>query len=163
MSRLRQYQEDDVLVAAKKRIQHIFDTHDTVAVMFSGGKDSLAALHLTREVAAQNGQQKVNVVFRDEELIPDTVIDFVQSFRDLPWVNMAYYAIPLQSSKYILGKVYDYIQWDPSRRHLRTPPEYAITLPEGDTRSFDQYTTDSFIAERYKGKVAFITGIRCTS
>jgi predicted phosphoadenosine phosphosulfate sulfurtransferase len=30
----------------------------------------------------------------------------------------------------------------------------------GNTRVFDQYTTDAHIAKWYKGKVAFLTGIR---
>lgn len=42
MPRVRVYQDTDVLTEAKKRIHHIFDIFDTVVVMFSGGKDSLA-------------------------------------------------------------------------------------------------------------------------
>ncbi len=55
MARRRQYIETDVLTEAKKRLHHIYDTHDSVVVAFSGGKDSLATLHLTREIAAGAG------------------------------------------------------------------------------------------------------------
>jgi predicted phosphoadenosine phosphosulfate sulfurtransferase len=61
MARVRRYLEKDVLTAARERIHHIADTHDTLAVCFSGGKDSLAALHLTRQVLAERGQDTVNV------------------------------------------------------------------------------------------------------
>ncbi|HLK60328.1 MAG TPA: phosphoadenosine phosphosulfate reductase family protein [Chthonomonadaceae bacterium] len=160
MARVKRFLDTDVLTAAKERIRHIFDTHDTIAVCFSGGKDSLATLHLTKEVAEEAGALPLNVVFRDEELIPDPVIEFVNSYRLLPWVKMLYFAVPLASTKFILGRAVEYIQWDPNRKHLRPIPEHAITLPEGDKRIFDQYSMDAFIASWYKGKIAFLTGIR---
>ena len=159
MARVKRYIQKDVLTAARERIHHIADTHDTLAVCFSGGKDSLTTLHLARQVLAERGQKVVNVIFRDEELIPSSVIDFVDSYRVQPWVNMLYFAVPLKSTKFILGKVFDYVQWDPNRRHIRPIPEHAITLPAGDTRAFDQFTADAFIAGYLpRGKVAFLTG-----
>lgn len=162
MARKRQYLDIDVLTAAKARLHHIYDLFDSVAVCFSGGKDSLATLHLTHEVAQERGLSQVNVVFRDEELIPDVVIDFVNSYRELQWVKMLYFAVPLHSTKYVLGRCYDYVQWDRNRRHLRPLPEHAITLPDGDARVFDQYTMDDYVASFLKGKVALVTGIRAS-
>lgn len=162
MARFRKYLDTDVLTAARQRIRHIFDIHDTVAVCFSGGKDSLVALHLVREVAEERGQLPVNVVFRDEELIPQNVIDFVDGYRVEPWVRMLYFAVPLASTKFILGQSYEYVQWDPNRRHVRPRPEHALTLAPGDERVFDQYTMDTFVAGFYRGKVALVTGIRAS-
>lgn len=158
---VKRYIDSDVLTEAKKRIRHIIDAFDKVFVSFSGGKDSLTALHLVQEVYDELGiKEKIKVIFRDEELIPDSVIEFVQEYAESGRYDFYYYAVPLRSHKFILGKTYEYVQWDPNRPHLRKPPPYAITLPAGDTRVFDQYTTDAFIAEGHKGKIAFITGIR---
>lgn len=161
MSRIKKYLDIDVLTAAKQRINHLIDAFDTLAVMFSGGKDSLAVLHLVKEVFDERGITKpVNVVFRDEELIPMEVIDFVDQYRQLPWIKMIWFAVPLKSTKYVLGVCHNYVQWDQTRRHVRDVPPWAVTLPEGDKRVFDQYSMDSYTATYFKGKVAFLTGIR---
>lgn len=161
MTKRRVYSDEvDVLTAARDRMRHIYDIFDAVVVMFSGGKDSMSVLHIAHEIAQERSIQCVNVVFRDEELISQCVIDTVTRYRDLPWVRMLYFAVPLVSHKYVLGKTYSYTQWDSNRRWVRQPPDFAIRLVEGDKRSFDEFTTDDFIGKYFKGKIAFCTGIR---
>jgi predicted phosphoadenosine phosphosulfate sulfurtransferase len=161
MARIKKYIDIDVLTAAKQRINHLIDTFDTLAVMFSGGKDSLVVLHLIKEVYEERGITKqVNVVFRDEELIPMEVVNFVDGYRRESWVNMVWFAVPLASTKYILGVCHNYVQWDKGRDHVRPMPKWAVTTPSDDKRIFDQYTMDDYAAEYFKGKVAFLTGIR---
>lgn len=163
MARTRQFIEANVLDEAKRRIHHIYDTHDYVLVGFSGGKDSLAVLHLTREVAAERGIDTVPVQFYDEELIPDVVIDFVNGYRLQPWVDMTWLTVPLQSHKFILGTAIDYVQWDPNRPHLRPMPEWGLPethfgYPAGTVLS--QYDLGAITAHGKRGKVATLTGIR---
>lgn len=158
---LKYYIEENVYNEAKKRIGHILDIFDNVIVCFSGGKDSLAVLSLVEEVYAERGiTDKIKVLFRDEEIIPDSVVDFVKEKAESGKYDFRYYAVPLKSEKFILGKTYEYVQWDKNRKHLRTPPEYAITLPDGDSRVFSQYTMDEFCCKDLRGRVAMLTGIR---
>lgn len=157
----KQYIDSDVYTEAKKRIKHIIDIHDTVLVAFSGGKDSLTVLHLVQECYNDLGiKEKVKVFFRDEEVIPDDVVEFVCKIAESNEYDFRYYAIPLKSEKFILGKKETYIQWDANRQWLRQPPEYAITDSSG--KVYDQYTADEFICKDEKGKVAIINGIRAS-
>lgn len=161
MSKAKTYIDTNVYDEAKKRIKHVVDTFDKIYVSFSGGKDSLALLRLVEEVYQELGiTDKINVIFRDEELIPDDVVDFVDKEYKSGKHNFLYYAVPLKSNKFILGNTYDYIQWDNDRKWLRPKPDYAITLPKGDKRVFDQYSMDKFIVQGVKGKIAFLTGVR---
>ena len=49
--KIKKYIDANVYEEAKLRIAHIFDTFDTIVVLFSGGKDSLATMHLVKEEA----------------------------------------------------------------------------------------------------------------
>lgn len=163
MAKTKRYIDTNVYDEAKNRIRHVFNTFDTIVVCFSGGKDSLATLHLVKEIRDELGiTDKVNVIFRDEELIHTEVLDFVDEYRRMDWVNLLWFCIPLASKKYVMGVVKDYIQWDNSRAWVRPKPEYSITLPETDRRVFDQYNCDAYVATFFKGKVALVNGIRAS-
>lgn len=158
--------DSDVLTEARKRMHHIFDVFDSVLVAFSGGKDSLVCVHLAHEVALERGDTRpIKVVFRDEELIPDSVIDFVDEYRRKDWIDLRWYAVPLESDKYILGSSTRYVQWDAEREWTRPKPDFALT-PESlglDPRLvLSQYSMDALVARDEKGKVAIVTGVRAS-
>ena len=153
-------QELDINVyeAAKIRLKEIISTFDKCYICFSGGKDSLTVLYLMKECYEELGINKpIDVVFRDEELIPSVVIDFVQEYRKLPWVNMKYYATPMKSNKALLGKTEDYIQWDKNREWVRPKPDFAISFEQVSS----QYEMDDLMCLGDVGSVALITGQRC--
>lgn len=161
----RQYIDTDVLTEAKKRILHLYDTFDSLWVSFSGGKDSLVVLNLVEEVYRENGiKEKPNVLFYDEELIDNSVISFVESYYETDRFNFIWLAVPLHSNKFILGKTFDYVQWDPNRNWIRSKPDFAITqLTNNKEQVFDQYTLDDALFNQYlkiKGRIAVLTGIR---
>jgi len=159
MSKLKKYIDANVYEEAKKRIVHVINTFDKIYVSFSGGKDSLVTLELTEEVYRDLGiTEKINVIFRDEELIPDDVMQFVQEKYHSGKYNFKYFAAPMKSNKFILGETFSYIQWDPNREWIRPKPEFAITGEKGVI--YDQYTMDALAVGAEKGKIAFLTGIR---
>ena len=156
---IKKYLGKNVYDMAKERIGYILDQFDNYAVLFSGGKDSLVTLHLFQEVWDKAGRSgKVNVIFKDEELIPDEVIEFVQSYYKSGRFNFYYYAVPMRSQKYVMGKTTEYIQWDPNRTWIRPKPDFAIKDIDG--KIFDQYTMDEEFGKLFKGKIALVNGIR---
>ena len=65
----KQTLDDNVYTLALERIHRTYDLFDQVAVSFSGGKDSTAALMLTLQVAGERDRLPLDVVFFDEEAI----------------------------------------------------------------------------------------------
>ena len=163
MARQRKFIDANVYEEAKKRIHHIYDLHDNVVCSFSGGKDSGVLINIAWEVAQERGLDKVDVIFRDEELVPQAVLDNVFYYRQQPWTNFTWYAVPLRSNKYILGETSTIVFWDPSgdRQWLRPKPEWAETLEDTED-ILTQYTMDNVIAKNYKGSVAIMTGVRAS-
>ena len=165
MARLRRFIETDVLTEAKARLHHVFDTFDSVVVAFSGGKDSLAVLHLVREVSLERGIDRVAAVFRDEEVVPHEVIDFIIGLREreAAWLDLEWWALPLESHMYVLGANRRYVQFDPNREWVRHPPDFALRpadmgLP--DTVVLSQYDADHLTVRNMRGRCAIVTGVR---
>lgn len=160
------YIDSDVLTEAYKRIRHVIETHDNCFVSYSGGKDSLVVAHLVREVYDQMGMKDVPVMlaFRDEELIPDDVIEFVQSYRDDPRWDLRYFAFPMESHLFFMGKHLDYVQWDEARRGnwIRPKPDYAIEQIHPQNIPLHQSMTSALTVQALglKGKIGIFNGIR---
>ena len=128
---------------------------------FSGGKDSLVCLHLMKEAYERHGRPfPLKASFLDEELIPDSVVNFVDGYRRREWLKLLWFAFPLESNKFRLGKVETYIQWDPDRPHVREIPDWAIRPAPGQRGPFSQYNMMGEIAKHCRGRIANITGIR---
>jgi predicted phosphoadenosine phosphosulfate sulfurtransferase len=158
------YLDQNVLEAARERVRHVLRTFDHVWVSFSGGKDSLAVLWLVREVMDEMGMQSkpVNAVFRDEELIPDDVINFIAELRNDPRFNIQWYCIPMKNQMFIMGAHYPYVQWDPAREHVRPMPEFAIKQlhPQGLPLRQTELSALTFQQLGIKGRIAVLNGIR---
>lgn len=150
----------NVVDAALQRVRETFDAVDEVWVAFSGGKDSLVCLDLVRRVAKERGQKKINVFFRDEELIITDIVKFVEKFaEDTENFNFRWIAYKHNISKVILNKAEPFVAWDEKRAWHRQPPAYAEM--DKDCSGLDEVGMDGKIFEDWGKQVAIVTGIRC--
>lgn len=158
------YIDTDVLTAARERIRNVINTFDRIAVLYSGGKDSHVVMELTRMVMDEMGiTAPLDIVFQDEELIPDDVLEHVASLRDQPdRYTLHYVAVPLIGSFFYLGDQVPYVQWDENREWIRPKPDYAITHLHPQNKPMKQQDTGPYLIARlgWRGRVAMINGIR---
>ena len=161
MSRFKQYIGRNVLEMARERIHHIYDTHDTPIVLFSGGKDSQVLLHLAWEVAQERGLNFVNAVFQHDEFTISPIIDTIRHYAAMPWVRMHHLIIPSMSMRYVFNRPFNYRQWDKNRPNIRPIPEYAIRPPaSGWDLHWFTHEVEEYQCQWFVGKVAQMNGIR---
>lgn len=78
----KEYKEDNVLEATKKRISYIFDEFESIIVSISGGKDSTILAYLTLQEAVKRGR-KIGLFFLDEEVVYKATIEQVEYLMSL--------------------------------------------------------------------------------
>ena len=162
MSRFKKHIGINVYEAAKERIHHIYDTHDSVAVCFSGGKDSQVVLHLTWEVAQERGEKFVNVIFHHDEFVMTDILKIVRHYASMPWVRMYHFVVPKQGVRYVFNKPVIYRMWDFQNREIFTPiPDYAIRPPLSEwNEDWDGERCEDYVCQFFDGKLAQINGMR---
>lgn len=162
-----EYLEDPdrtLIKEAKARLHSTYDNHDSVLVMFSGGKDSLACLHLAREVQQERGMKgPVEAIFRDFELFTRPLLEYVEKVREEEWVNLRWICMSSMEDTMLKigaggGDMGQIVFWDPNREWVRQPPEFAEWVEPG--RIFLPDDSDRWMAEEYPGSVVAVTGVR---
>lgn len=122
------YRDDNVLVAAKKRIAKVFDAVEKIYVAFSGGKDSTVMLHLVMEEAIKRNR-KVAVMFIDfEAFYQETIRHSLEMFEvykehiDPHWI-----CVPTLLRNALTNFDPQWIAWDPDRKSdwIREMPAIA--------------------------------------
>ncbi|MDY6895273.1 MAG: DUF3440 domain-containing protein [Thermotogota bacterium] len=158
----------DVLVAARQRIEYIFDHFDRIYVSFSGGKDSTVMLHLVMDEAIKRNKT-VGVLFIDLEGQYKLTIDHIMKMYDLYKSHSKWYWICLPIALRNAVSVYQpkWQCWNPDKKDIwvRRPPGIAIT----DEKYFSFFRRDMEFEEFtpefgrwYSGgeKTACFVGIR---
>jgi len=124
------YLSENVLTAAKRRVEWTFDNFEKVYVSFSGGKDSTVMLHLVMD-EAQKRSRTVGVLIVDLEgqykLTIDNIERCIEEYKD----NIDLYWVCLPIALRNAVSVYEpkWLCWEPGKEDIwiRQPPENAIT------------------------------------
>ena len=153
---------------ALERIRTAYDRFDTVSVMFSGGKDSTACLHLVLEVARERGIDRVRVDHFDEEAIPYDTEHYVRRVAQLPDVDLNWWCVPVRHRNACSLQKPWWFPWGPEDedKWVRPmPPEgishldgYPTSKPE-DRLTIPEMNGLLFNPEK-DGNVGIVMGIR---
>jgi len=121
----------NVRVAARERIEWVFDTFERVCVAFSGGKDSTVLMHLVAETARKI-QRPFTVLFVDWEVQFNSTIEHITAIKNeyADIIESFYWvALPLTTVSGVSQYQPEWVCWDPESEWVRHPPEDAITEP----------------------------------
>lgn len=164
----RKLEGSNVLDLARERVAEIFKLFDTVAVSFSGGKDSTVVLQLALE-EAQRRKQRLPVFHFDEEAIPYETEEYVRRCAAMPLVDLDWYCLPIQHRNACTRRDPYWFPWAPEDQALwvRPLPPEAITWDKVEgfpaERARRPSMPDSmgllFPALKF-GRVAMLMGIR---
>jgi predicted phosphoadenosine phosphosulfate sulfurtransferase len=148
---------------AVERMENIFDRFDTVAVSFSGGKDSTACLQIAYDVAKKKNRLPLIVIHWDEEAIPYQTEEYVRRVSQWDGIEMRWYCIPLKHRNACSRKSPFWYCWDPRipEKWVRPIPPEAITHLPGFELGLQHHelTGILFPPEKY-GTVGYVMGIR---
>jgi predicted phosphoadenosine phosphosulfate sulfurtransferase len=150
---------ENVLTAARKRINRLLDMNLRYVVSFSAGKDSTTVLMLSLEQAKLRDRLPLDVVFLDEELLDPDTIKYAEEVRKRSDVNFHWFCVPIRHTLRARGRSC-WWTWDPDERAVwaRDLPAGAITEVAGTTKdaSYRDIIKAYFAGERF----VCATGIR---
>lgn len=128
----KRFVEQDVYELAIERALHAYTLFDHMAVMFSGGKDSTATLHVALEAAKRLDRLPIDVVFFDEEAIPYQTEEYVRRVSEWPEVNLRWLCLPCKATNACSRAHPFWYHWAPEDEALWTrplPPEAILDIP----------------------------------
>lgn len=130
------YVKENVLEAAKRRVNFIFDNYDDIKVSVSGGKDSTVLAHLIMSEAHRRNR-RVGMFFLDEEVIYKATVEQIEYLLNLYpentiplWLQIEYNTT--NATSYSESHL---VAWENGKHKIwmRPKKQIAIKFPQWDT------------------------------
>jgi predicted phosphoadenosine phosphosulfate sulfurtransferase len=157
------YTKKTVLEAALDRVRYLFDEFPNVVVQFSGGKDSTAILNIALKVAEEKNRLPLRVMFIDQELEWQTVVDHIREVMSDPRIDPWWLQIPFLIENATSTRENFLLTWDPDRKNVWVRPQEPNSVKVNKFGA--KYWNDLFPkipAVEYPGqKMCFLGGVRC--
>ena len=140
------YREDNVLIAAQKRISHAFDNFPNIVLSFSGGKDSSTMFHLTADEAQKRGR-KFAVMIVDLEAQYKKTIKHIEEMLDVykDCIEPYWICLPLSLRNAASNFEPKWICWDEEKKYMwvrdkpkeaRNVSDYPFYVPKMEFEEF---------------------------
>ena len=159
---MRIYLADTVYEMSVKRIEHLFDRFDEVAVWFSGGKDSTVCLNLVLEIAERRGQLPVRVLWIDQEAEWQCTVDYVKSVMEDERVEPHWYQVPMRLFNATSTTSDDVWLncWGEGEEWMRPQDDLSIKVNDYGVDRFGALF-NAISRKDFPEKTAFVGGVRC--
>jgi predicted phosphoadenosine phosphosulfate sulfurtransferase len=167
--RIKKYQQDNVLEAARKRVSKVFDDFEKVYISFSGGKDSTVMTHIVLQEAIKR-KRIVGLLLIDlEAQYKDTITHALKIFdmyKDS--IDAHWFCGPLLLRNAVSNFQPRWVCWDEDKKDLwvRTKPvfckhysEYPFFVPKMEFEEF-MVLFGEWYSDYGKHKTAAFIGIR---
>lgn len=153
----RVFQDDNVLVAGRKRIEMLFDNFEEIHVSISSGKDSTVLFYLCLQEAIKR-DRKIYAFFLDQEAEYENSIKVIQKMMDHPNVIPLWYQVPLYLTNSTSYKDYFLYAWGKGETWIRDKDPIAIQeinedYPQRFYTFFEWY-------EKQNPNAAYLVGLR---
>lgn len=120
---VKKYNETNVLDAAKKRIQIVFENFELIYLAFSGGKDSTVLFHLVMEEAIKRNV-KIGVMYIDFEAQYKDTIDHVKTMFDMYRNNIDrhWICVEMKLRNAVTNYEPQWVCWDKTKKDIWIRP-----------------------------------------
>lgn len=153
-----EYKDEDVLVAAKKRISLVFDKFKKIVVSVSSGKDSTVLYYLAMEEARKRGQI-VELFFLDQEAEYQSSINIIEQMMGGEGIIPQWYQVSMLMTNATSHNDYFLNAWEDGVDWIRPKHPLAVhkineKYPPRFYKFFDWYE------KQREEPTAFLVGLR---
>jgi predicted phosphoadenosine phosphosulfate sulfurtransferase len=151
------YLQQNVLDAAKARIEMVFERHDPVFVSVSGGKDSSVLFDLAHREAVRRGRM-LDVFFLDQEAEYQSTVEVVRDIMAQTHVRPHWLQVPVRMTNATSYAEEFLFAWQPGKTWMREKERNATaTLPGAPDRF---YPLIEWFEAQQPNNSAFLVGLR---
>lgn len=151
----------DVLLAAQKRVEYLFDHYDNIELSFSGGKDSTVLFHLLN-AEAKKRNRKFIVFFMDQEAEYSATIEMVDWVMRQPNVIPRWYQVPLFMTNSCSSEQLFLWAWGDGEKWVRPKSDISIhSLNHKYPKRFYKFALwENLNLRKLPGKSVSVIGLR---
>tara|TARA_B110000902_G_scaffold158813_2_gene182051 strand:+ start:8463 stop:9689 length:1227 start_codon:yes stop_codon:yes gene_type:complete len=154
------YKEDNVVLAAEKRTERLFNEFPNVIVSFSGGKDSTVTLAVAYKVAKKLNRLPLKVMWLDQEAEWQSTADYVERIFSNPDFEPIWFQMPMKWNNNLSSDSKYLNIWEDGVKHIREKSPISIKENKYLDFGFNEMFNRILQVDYPETKTCFLAGVR---